>query len=256
MQAMTASSPPSGITQEQQEITELVRSGAYFDETKKWYQALYIGPIAERTFFLIIAFFAILVAVAGIIAVLALLPLVERPGILVSNDRMDEVAMNLRPMHRVGEPLDANVRNFYLRQYVVMRESYDKANYPRDYVFVRAHSDEPTFADYASFFAPTNPKSPLVTLGEYGFRIARVQSVEVNTQVEPKIANVRFSTETTRPDGVTTEEWTATIGFYYSAFEVRSVLDPVSGEARAVTEEPDFKVVSYAVTPAIQAAAR
>ena len=72
----------------------------------------------------------------------------------------------------------------------------------------------------------------------------------MNASVEPKVATVRFSTETTLGEQVTTEQWTATIGFYYSELVITPVTDPATGEQRAVTQEPVFKVVSYVVNPA------
>ena len=171
---MMDASRGSDNIKEQQEIAQLIRSGAYFDETKKWYQTLYIAPISERTFFLLIAGLAVMVGIAGIMAVLLLLPVVERPAILISNPRMSEVALDLRHMRAPSKTVGEGVRDFYLKQYVFMRESYDKVNYPKDYAFVRANSDEPSFAAYAQGFDPSNPQSPLVTLGEYGFRIAHI----------------------------------------------------------------------------------
>src|SRR5262245_9442337 len=133
----------SDIHKENQNIAELVRSGAYFDEARKWYQALYIGPISERTFFLIIAGLAIMVGITGMVAVVLLLPLKERPAILVANERLDDTALDLMRMRPAHAALHSGMREFMLGQYVIRRESYDAVRYSKYYAFIHAHSDDP-----------------------------------------------------------------------------------------------------------------
>lgn len=240
----------ANVSEEQQHVNELIRSGSYFEEARRWYQTLYIGPIAERTFFLIVASLAGLVALAGIISVLSLLPIIERPALLIPNDRLSEVALGLKRMRTHYRPIDQAMQEFFVKQYVFMRESYDAVHYPKDYAFIHAHSDKPTFDAYANSYDTANPESPLVTLGERGQRLVRIHWADVNESSEPKVATVRFSTETIIGDAATIREWTATIGFYYSALAVTPVTDPATGEMRTQTQEPVFKVVNYVLTPA------
>ncbi len=242
--------PKPEISKEQQEVAELVRSGAYFDEARAWYQALFIGPISERTFFLIIAILAGLVGIAGIVAVVSLLPITERPAVMVANARLDETALDLIRMRKQYEPVNPAMRKFYIKQYIERRESYDAVRYPKHYAFIHAHSDDPTFAAYSDTYNPENPQSFLNVLGERGRRWADVRSVEVNEAVEPKVATVRFSTETLVNEMSTITQWTAVIGFYYSDLAVTPVVDPATGELSTQTQEPVFQVVSYVLAPA------
>jgi type IV secretory pathway component VirB8 len=238
------------ISEEQQEIAKLVRSGAYFDDARHWYQALYIGPISERTLFVIIATLASLVGAAGVISVLLLLPIVPRPPLLVANTPLGKSSLGLQRMRTQYRPLNASVQEFFVKQYVFMRESYDAVHYPKDYAFIHAHSDAPTFAVYAQGFDTANAQSPLVTLGERGQRFTTIRGIEVDSSVEPNVAKVKFSTETVIGDAATITQWTATLGFYYSDLAVTTVTDPTTGELRTQTQEPVFQVVNYALTPA------
>ena len=44
-------------------VSNMVRDGKYFDASRSWYQTIYIGPIAERSFFLVVAGLSIFVAI-------------------------------------------------------------------------------------------------------------------------------------------------------------------------------------------------
>lgn len=240
--------PP--ITQEQQQVAELVRSGAYFKESRAWYQALFIGPISERTFFLIVAGLAVLISFTSVIAVMSLLPVVSRPDQLIKVERMDDVDLRLTRLRAQDAPLNEAMLNFFLKQYVYSREGYELSHYPRDYAFIQAHSDQPTFATYAQAYNVVNPQSPAATLGESGRRHISVDAISVNDKVEPKVAVVKFSTDTVLGNMSTTTQWTATIGFYYSDFVVNTLTDPQTGQLKTQTQEPQFQVVNYALSQA------
>ena len=242
--------PKPDISKESQHIAEMIRAGSYYQESRKWYQALFIGPISERTFFLIIAALAMLVGITGIVSVVLLLPITERPAILIASERMDETALDLIRMRAGHEPMNPAVREFFVKQYVERRESYDSVRYPKHYAFIQAHSDAGTFATYADGFAPQNPSNLLATLGERGKRWADVRWVEVNDSVQPNVAVVRFSTETLLNNMSSITQWTATIGFHYSDIAVTPMADAATGEISVQTKEPVFQVVSYVLAPA------
>ncbi|MEJ0010199.1 MAG: VirB8/TrbF family protein [Alphaproteobacteria bacterium] len=238
------------VSDEQQRIAELIRSGEYFDEAKRWYQALYIGPISERTAFLIIAVLAVFVGLTGVGAVLGLLPVTERPPELLATDRIDDVTMQLVQIRPRGTDLNHAMLQFFLRSYVSAREGYDVYHYTQSYNFVAAHSDAPTSAAYAAQYGPGAAGGPVAQLGQLGRRAVNVYYVSINDKVEPKVAAVRFSTTSDTGDVPVTSQWTATIGFYYSDFLVTTTRDSRTGEFTTKTQEPQFQVVSYVLAPA------
>ena len=226
----------------------MLRSGAYFEDSRQWYQALYIGPIAERSFFLIIAGLASLVALAGIIAATALLPITTREGLLLANKQMDEKFFFLAPMDYLAFSVSDPVLGFYLSSYV--RSQFETYHYEKKYAFVRAHSDTPTFQQFVTNYAATNPESPLNVLARGAEQRVEVTNITLNTAQEPYVASVQFRNHRIENGVRATEQWTATIGYYYSPLEVTSVRDVETGALRTQTKEPVFQVVQYAVSKA------
>lgn len=236
------------MTQEQQEVAEQIRSGKYFDEARGWYQALYIGPISERTFFLMVAGLAGLIALVGFIAFLMFMPITQRPGLLVRTADPDRLVMEIERIRPRAQPLERAMERFMLQTYVERRESYIPQDYEANLAFTRAQSDAPTYAAYDALYGRANPRSPVNILGAVGRRYVTVQFINVDETVEPKLATVKFSTELEGVGVQAKTQWTATLGYYYSPMQPTEMEDPATGELRLTVEDPQLKVVNYAVT--------
>lgn len=230
------------------EATELMRSGAYYDQARKWYKTLYIGPIAERSFFLIVASLAGIVGIVGFFAFVGLMPVTERPGILIANPRIDDTVPNVIRLRNGGEPMNDALRRYYVVQYVLSRESYDAANFAKNSRFVTAYSAGPVAEAYVAAVGPTNPRNPAALLGAYGKRQVGIQSVVVNAGADPQTATVKFSTDLVGVGNSTRTQWTATLQFYYSDAVATNVADPETGAETVSMQEPTFQVVNYALT--------
>lgn len=234
------------MNHEQQEVSELVRNGRYFDEARRWYQALYIAPIAERSFFLVVAGLAGLIGMVGMIAFITLMPITDRPGILLSTHDPEQVIPVIERMRQRDQPLGVAMERFFLTQYVARREGYHAATFEGNEAFVRSHSDPRAFAAYEAVYGRGNARSPVNILRDVGQRIVRIQSIQLLESTEPKQAHVKFSTEL---EGVGTSaktQWTATLGYYYSP-PVTEEEERQEGQP-ATVEDAQFKVVDYAVT--------
>ena len=238
------------MTADSKKIAKMVESGAYFEQSRAWYRAMFIGPIAERTFFLIIALLAGLIGLFGFLALMLFLPVTDRPGVVIRNDNLDEVLPHLTAVKERGTALNAGLLKFFVESYVAKREGYDEDHYVANYVFIHSQSDTPTFADYVARDGRENPQSPAAQLGHNGKRIVTIHSVNINDSVEPKVATVQFSTETQLNGQATISNWTANLQFYYSDLIVSMTADPATGENVMKTQDPQFQVVSYALTQA------
>ncbi len=130
------------------------------------------------------------------------------------------------------------------------RESYDAEDYQLNYNFIHAHSNESTYAEYATIYGSTNPQSPAAILGDIGKRNVSITSAKIDDTVTPHTATVTFETEL---EGVPTENktrWTATLQFYYSDLAITQTKDPQTGEMVDTMQDPQFQVVSYALSQA------
>jgi len=234
------------------ELAEMVRSGEYYERSRDWYQTMYIGPVSERAFFLVVAGMAGFVAILGFIALMAFLPVTDRPGIMISSQRVDETLPRLINLKTGNVRMDIAFQRFFLSNYVTRREGYSMFEYPTNYSFIRAQSDAATFNDYAARYDRSNPNSPAAILAEIGTRVVEVQSIDINDREEPKVATVNFTTQVLGV-GVTESQrvkWTAVIQYYYSDLVVTPTLDSETGEEVLKTQDPQFQVVSYVLSQA------
>ena len=230
------------MSSEQQEVAELVRSGRYFDEAKAWYRTLYISPISERSFFLLIAVLAGLIGLMALMAVHSLLPLSEQPGLLVRNGDIDQRVMSLHGLRPRGNAMNPALEKFFVMQYVASRESYSPADYATDSAFVRAHSDANVLAQYNAVYGAANPRSPANILGSTGKRIVTLGEAVGHLRKQPHTATVKFSTELQGVGVNAKTQWTATLSYYYSP------LLTMPGQDGLLVKDPQFKVVSYVAT--------
>jgi type IV secretory pathway component VirB8 len=234
-----------------QETAQLVESGQYFERARAWYRAIYVAPISERAFFLLVATLASAVALVGFTAVLGLLPLTERPAVLVAAVDVDETVPSLSRVKEKGQPLPQALMHFFIESYVRAREGYAAGDYARNYNFIRAQSDDLAFQAYLATYDKANPQSPAAILGSSAQRLVRVHSITVDESKDPKIANVAFSTEIEGRDLPSRTNWTATLQFVYTDLVMAESVDPKTGETQQITEDPQFKVVDYVLTKAL-----
>lgn len=230
------------------QISEMIKSGTYYEEARAWYGVKYIGPVPERTFFLILAGLAGLVGFLAFIAVMAFLPLTERKAILISSKRIDETVPNLVQLRAKGQPMNIALMNFYLESYVAKRESYEDSTYDANYAFIRAQSDSATFNDYTARYDRNAKQSPAAALGRIGKRVVNVKSIVIDNMAEPKTATVKFSTDVLGYQTPLHADWTAVLQFYYTDLVVTETKDAETGEIILKTQDPQFQVVHYALS--------
>jgi len=236
------------MSDDKQAVSEMIRDGSYFDASRAWYQVLYIGPIAERSFFLIIAGLAVAVALVATVALTSLLPITERPGLILKTDRMDSTIANLTGLAPAGANVNPAMLQFFVSAYVMGREGYSAAFFASNSAFVAAHSDEATMNDYVAVYGSQNPQSPAAILGARGSRIVEIQSIAINDTVEPNTATVQFTTELKGTETTSKTRWTATLQYLYSDLTVEPVIDPETGKENITTQDPQFQVVNYVLS--------
>lgn len=235
------------MPEQDKQIAESIRSGAYFVQARGWYETLYIGPISERTFFIIIAFLAVLVAFFSVSGVMRLLPITDRNPVLVyATDRPDDVHMSLLPLTKRQEPVNPAILEFFVTQYVIAREGYFSQTFVANARFVRAQSNVNAYNAYATAYSPTNPQSPIASLGEYGQRLVTIYSVQISPIVDGKgTANVIFSAETKGGEVSSTTNWTAKLDYIYKELITKPVDNPKTGNQELQITDPQFQVVNY-----------
>ena len=231
-------------------VTEMVRNGEYYEEARRWYRAIYIGPVSERAFFAVIAASAILVSALAVIAILSFLPTTERRPVLISNSRIDETRPRITALHPKETSLNAALMHFFVSKYVESREGYSAQHYDENYRFVLAQSDPATGREYVGIAGRQNPQSNAALLQDTGRRSIAVDSLSIGGSSDPKQATVRFTASTISGGMETQTHWIATLQFYYTDLVVKEIGSPSMGKVEMQTQDPQFQVVSYVVKQA------
>lgn len=236
------------MADENHALAESVRSGKYFEQARGWYQAMFIGPVSERTLFLLIAVLAALVALFALLAVSSLLPLKETPAIpIYANGRMDEVQPKLvRLRERKG---DANLAlmQFFAGRYVMSRESLVVRTFPMDSSFVFEQSSPDVRKAYEALVDAKNPDGMVAKLPPGSERRVTVNGVRVQGGGDKGSALVNFTAEIVSGDASEKSRWTAKLEYNYTGLAVESVTDEKTGEESLKIVDPKFQVVSYGV---------
>jgi type IV secretion system protein VirB8 len=235
------------MDEQDKQLADAIRSGTYFTQARAWFDAVYIGPISERTFFCIIAILAGLVGIFSVSSVFRLMPLTNRDPVLVyASDRADDVYMSLLPLTERREPVNPAIAKFYVTQYVLSREGYFAQTFLANARFVRVQSDVAAYNAYAVAYDPSNAASPFAALGEYGQRFINIQSARVDVDSEGKgKAEVKFVSETKGVDAPSTTNWTAKIDFNYTDLTSQAVDNKETGKKDLNVTDPHFQVVNY-----------
>ncbi len=172
------------MSPEEKRLAESIRSGKYFESARDWFHAIYIGPISERTFFLIIALLSAVIAVTSIVALFSLLPLTDKRPILVyAGDRPEETLKKLVQIKTVQQPLNPSLKKFFVAQYVKLRESYYYSTYLSSAHFIHQHSVGDVYTKYITQNDVVNPSSSAARLGEHGQRVVTIDLVTVEDVV-------------------------------------------------------------------------
>lgn len=236
------------MAQENETIADLIRSGAYFKESRAWYQAVYIGPVSERTFFLIIAIMAMVVFAISVMGLRALLPLVDRPKIVIAaGDRPDEVERYLVPLRESRADVNTAIARFFVLTYVGSREGYSAQSYQPNAAFVQAHSNAASFASFSANYSVSNPQSPAAKLGVHGKRVIQMESASIDFKGDSGSATVGFSAQASNGVEHEKSQWTAKLDFTYTGLELASD-EAQKNKAGIVIKDPQFQVVNYVVT--------
>lgn len=229
------------------EARHLLQSGRYYSEARRWYMARYVRPSSDRALFLTIGVLALLVTLASLYALSGLLPLAEKPGLIVMNPQISSAVPSIYRLRQKGESVNDALRRFLVVQYVISREQYKPDKMLTDNLFVTAHSSPEVTEQYNALVGPENPRNPTALLGNSGLRLVQINEVSVRGSGEVQTATVQFSTEIVSITRLNKSQWTATVQFNYSDAAVNKTDNPESGEEEIRIEQPTFQVIRYDV---------
>ncbi len=237
------------MVEDDKKIAESIRNGTYYAQARDWFETMYIGPVSERSFFLIIAVLSGFIALFSVSSVMRLMPLDKREPILIrAPENYDDIEMTLV---KIGEPREAvnpALSYFYVTQYVIARESFYASTFTANAKFVRAQSDSASYTAYAQSYDPANPASPFAALGDGGQRQVNIDNVRMHAPEKGSnqyTAEVNFTVDTVVNQQETKSRWTAQMNYIYTQITPELVTDPETKQKVLSVNDPQFQVVNY-----------
>jgi type IV secretory pathway component VirB8 len=153
------------------------------------------------------------------------------PFYVYSRDVWEELPRISRITTYRGEDKNVAVMNFFLKNYLINRESYDLQLYELRYRNIWSESGKNVFARYESFMDASNPYGPYQQYSNKQTRSVNVITIEHDDRPQPSgYERARLIFEATLSSVVTGQEistsrWQADIVYKYSDFDVDQSLD-------------------------------
>lgn len=208
---------------------------AYFAEAESWDRDRFVAAARSRRIAWIVAAIAIVLAIVGVGAVMALSPLKTVVPYVVTVDKSTgatEVTQGLRGDKSIT--YDEAIRKYFLADYVRTREGWIPEAREEFYRKVLALSDREEQRRWTEFYKKDNPESPQNQLTTNDAVFVAIRSVAF---ISPNVAQVRF-TKRLEQDGRATETPAiATITF--------DVLSKPETEAGRYANPLGFQVKNY-----------
>ncbi|MBN8531336.1 MAG: hypothetical protein J0L97_05685 [Alphaproteobacteria bacterium] len=236
---------PSIDPQEAAKVAEMMRSGQYFPEARKWFDAKYHFVETERSWLIIIGSVAVLCIWLCVYAMQSFLPLkpVRIYPMLVENEA--EYRLSIDEIAKDGEIRNESILRFLVQDYLTVRESYDAVKLDFAQRRIRALSSDQVFQTYQQAMYAGNPESPINLYGRVIARKVQLISFVYAPSGEGYKAQVRFRATLRNKQDVPVDlrpsYWVANIAFRFTDIRV----DEKTNDFTPLV----FQVYDYSVAP-------
>jgi type IV secretory pathway component VirB8 len=197
-------------------ISQYVKSGKYYEDTRTWYVNRFIMPVSERSYLMILTAFYMVVLLIGFYYYGNTNPAAPQVGYLVfTNDISKTYSVVNSPGDDKNTP-QARLTKYILESYVENRESYNIKNLHKQLDYVRNTTVHNQYLRYEDMTSINNPFSPMMTYRDLYTKSIRVHKVDIlNSSLDNMHAMVYFQSTLKNIDtnDDNNEEYVATIDF-------------------------------------------
>lgn len=182
-------------------------------ESRNWYKDRYQVVLLQRRLLMGITVLALLSTLASVYVIGQMAPLKSVEPFVIQVDSKSGITQTVDPLTVEEITGIEAVNNYFLVQYIRARESYNMADFRRNYPIVRVMSEiSGVYQKFAQ--EATNPTGPAARLGSTGTRSVKFKSI---SYLKPNLAQARLLIEETAANGGTVQyHKIATIGFEYT----------------------------------------
>lgn len=235
------------------EISEMIRSGQYFQDGMRWFDEKYHAPIMDKAYSVVVTIIALVATAFAVIGLVRFLPITQPVTMVFKVADTDNKFYNLQMLADRFQATNYAYLKYFVSEYVIKRESYNIGSLEPDILRVRAQSTPEAFTEYRKYLEPSNPNSPIARFERYGKRsIVINKSVFVPNDFDaekiiPAQATIFFTATSRDRTGEEVKKMKATIDFDYVPLKVNQ-------ENYEITPM-EFKVKGYKVEPVMDNAA-
>ncbi len=243
----------SAIAEENQQIIESVKSGAYFSEARKWYDTVYMQPLPERIYFIVVTALAGFIFIMTFISVDNLLPLTDQRPYVYLNEEFNTLPVVTR-LRAPDEDINSVMKRFMVQQFVNYYESYSEDAYTSNQRYIRNYAADDVYRRYKRYVDPKNPQSPLVRFQKTYDRLIEIDAVRMLGKTSPFDAEIDFTSTIVGRDQSRSQSFTARLSYEYIPWDVneKDVVDPETNDILFSIDALGFKVVNYDVRARVQ----
>ena len=207
-----------------EDIAREIEDGTYFQAGRQWYSQLFHLPLAERSYFIIIIFLAIVNGYFAALSFSGVFPISPRiPFFVYSNNVWEDLPSINRIAESKGQDKNEAVMKFLVKNYVINRESYDLKWYELRYRNIWSESTKPVFDRYAVTMDAANPYGPYQLYSNKSKRLVTVDSVDYSHDSAVFHSHVIYqaSVQSLINGQITSHSrWQADLTYNYSNFSV------------------------------------
>jgi len=215
-------------------MAEKIRSGEYFREARRAYADIYLDPMSERYFFIIVTLLSLLIFFVSSVALSRLYPLAPEVPFAYPTQNFDEEMPVISPLAEPGVPPNLALKQYLLSEYIRRREAFDFGTLETNVRVVHSMSEEAVYNDWQKELDPANPQSPIAQFERHTTRHIQVISAR---PLPDGSFDVTYVATLSGPEGVKKAAYIANIAFRYTEVTV----DQTTGKAPPV----NFTVTAY-----------
>src|SRR3569623_787850 len=162
---------------------------AYYREAGSWAEDQTAALRASRRVAWIVAGIAVAIALCEALALIFLAPLKTVVPYTLLVDKQTGYVQELKPLDAEKIAPDAALTQSFLVQYVIARESYDRAQLQSNFQKVQAWSVETAKSDYVNGIVASNPLSPMTRLPASWVAVIRYRFSTAPMRAEDRFIN-------------------------------------------------------------------
>lgn len=140
-------------------LKQLIESGEYFDEAKRWYQTSYIHPFSQRSFLLIITVISVVMFFSIVVNIYNLFPMKREVQYIINSADLTDKSVKIYKATYDDRDVQLSITNVLVNKYIIAREKYTYQDLKTQFTYVKNNSTRVIFQRFLSFMNIDNPES-------------------------------------------------------------------------------------------------